>query len=328
MKINAMTQQGFLVTICLVAFIQSALASTGDESAQYRTCVRFCKGSETASDKVPEVTPCTWQTYLWDCEADCRYRCMWSIEQRKRKTPGRAGKIEKYHGKWPFVRLGPIQEPASVLLSILNLLANGFCLKRLVGTGKGRTAHRFKYVLWIIHFLLAMNAWVWSSVFHTRDVTVTERLDYFSAGALLVFDMYLSCCRVLSLSSLYSRSMFLIILVAGYVRHVYFMHYVTFDYGYHVGLCVLAGAVQSIAWIFWLTCTKEGRNHPGRKLLGIFVAAVNAAVLFEVLDFPPFFDVVDAHALWHLTTIPLTFVFYAFVARDVETGVFVDNKVR
>ena len=35
-----------------------------------------------------------------------------------------------------------------------------------------------------------------TQVFHSRDLRATERLDYFSAGAVMVYDVYLSCLRV------------------------------------------------------------------------------------------------------------------------------------
>ena len=321
-----MSLQGFLLLIFCVFLVRPVLSSSGDESIRFRTCVSTCQGA--SSDEPVMVAPCVQQSYVWDCQADCRYRCMWSIEKMKRDS-GKKMLVEKYFGKWPFVKIGPIQEPASVLMSVVNMLANAYCLKKLLGIfrGKGHAIYQFKNTLWMIHFVLAIHAWIWSSVFHSRDVLATERLDYFSAGALMVFDMYLSCCRVLSLSSVSLRILFAVVLIVGYARHIYFMHFVKFDYGYHVGMCVAAGVIQSVAWILWLLCKHEGREHPGKKYLGLFVVAVNAAVLLEVLDFPPLLDTLDAHALWHLATIPLTFLFYEFVARDVQKNV-VQGKVK
>ena len=34
------------------------------------------------------------------------------------------------------------------------------------------------------------------------------------------------------------------------------------------------------------------------------------AVPLELLDFPPFWDLLDAHALWHLCTVPVQFIIY------------------
>lgn len=45
--------------------------------------------------------------------------------------------------------------------------------------------------------------------------------------------------------------------------------------------------------------------------------AMNAAVSLEILDFAPIWGLVDAHALWHAATVPLTGVWYAFIVADV-----------
>ena len=145
---------------------------------------------------------------------------------------------------------------------------------------------------------------------------MTERLDYFSAGAVMVFDVYLSCSRVFRVSNMLVRLVSILMLAFAYGRHMYYMHYFKFDYGYHVGLCVAAGLAQSLLWIGWLLLSEEGRSHPGKRSLWTFVVVVNAAVLLEILDFPPVWDVVDAHALWHLATVPLTYVLWGFVCKD------------
>jgi hypothetical protein len=48
-----------------------------------------------------------------------------------------------------------------------------------------------------------------------------------------------------------------------------------------------------------------------------FVALVASASLLEVLDFPPIFGLVDAHALWHTATALLTGIWYSFIVDDV-----------
>lgn len=146
---------------------------------------------------------------------------------------------------------------------------------------------------------------------------VTERLDYFSAGAVMVFDVYLSCLRVFGLSSRLTTLGLLALLAFGYFRHMFYMHFVKFDYGYHVGLCVAAGILQSLLWVSWTIFSTEGRSHPRRWSLWAFVIGVNAAVLLEILDFPPIWHVIDAHALWHLCTVPLTYVLWDFVSIDI-----------
>lgn len=40
------------------------------------------------------------------------------------------------------------------------------------------------------------------------------------------------------------------------------------------------------------------------------VLLLQAGALLELLDFPPLFWVLDAHALWHISTVPLNILFY------------------
>lgn len=41
-------------------------------------------------------------------------------------------------------------------------------------------------------------------------------------------------------------------------------------------------------------------------------------MILETYDFPPYKGYVDAHALWHATTIPLTFLWWSFIRDDAE----------
>eukprot|EP00890_Picochlorum_soloecismus_P006626 jgi/Picsp_1/789/NSC_04278-R1_per1-like family protein len=349
-----------LVVACLSQVVPKALASRGDEWVVFRRCVQQCTQIQNGSAalpnqwingvEIPQSRLCSEDRdngakfdtlgYLgslanssspllrllnWDCESDCQYECMWTLEGYHRE---KGGKPLKYFGKWPFSRILGVQEPASVVLSVMNLVANVQCasiILRMCGS-KGcvdwnGAREALSANLWIIHFILACNSWFWSAVFHTRDTRVTERFDYFSAGAVIGYDLFLSLCRVVpGLKGIKSRYMLGTVLSLFYLRHAYFMHYVKFDYGYHVGLCIAAGLVQSIIWLVWTFSSSEGRSHPGRKYLVSFIVSVNIAVLLEILDFPPLLGIVDAHALWHLATIPLIYVWCGFVMHDISKG--------
>lgn len=47
----------------------------------------------------------------------------------------------------------------------------------------------------MIYIAFHINAWVWSSVFHARDTSVTEKLDYFSADACVLAGAYVTATR-------------------------------------------------------------------------------------------------------------------------------------
>lgn len=48
----------------------------------------------------------------------------------------------------------------------------------------------------------------------------------------------------------------------------------------------------------------------------IFVLFMTSAMTFELLDFSPWFRVIDAHALWHLSTAPIAAIWYEFLIQD------------
>ena len=107
---------------------------------------------------------------------------MWETVDEMEK---RHGLVPQFHGKWPFHRvLGlqvctvysvqyvqlSLQEPASVLFSVLNLLSNLGMLIWFMGTVPSNCS---MYRCWLFYSFTAINAWVWSTVFHARYVQCT-----------------------------------------------------------------------------------------------------------------------------------------------------------
>lgn len=54
-------------------------------------------------------------------------------------------------------------------------------------------------------------------------------------------------------------------------------------------VCVAAGVLTAVCWAAWAFTAARVQAHPGRFYMLSFLLAVNAAVLLEVLDFPPLF---------------------------------------
>jgi hypothetical protein len=53
----------------------------------------------------------------------------------------------------------------------------------------------------------------------------------------------------------------------------------------------------------------------------IFVILTMVAMSLELLDFPPWRRILDAHALWHFSTIALIPFWYSFLIQDaVDDG--------
>lgn len=343
-----------LLLLFLLNPIPLSLASSGDQGLPFRQCMHHCTftgctdiqqddqgtiihksncsslcGGNT-STTIKYTTPIALQYWKWDCTSDCSYLCMWKLEAAKTTT----GEVEKYYGKWPFVRYMGMQEPASVIFSILNLAVHTYALiklsKRLI---KSKTSSSLKAksssssssssspsqfaALWLLHITVTINAWLWSAVFHGRDTRLTERLDYFSAGAHIALSLFISIVRLTDLTQPLLQAAVACPIFLYYLQHCHRMLTVLFDYGRHVKLCIIAGGVQSVAWLVWSIFTPRGKVHPRRKELLWFVVLVNVAMLFEVLDFPPLWYIYDAHALWHAATVPLGVVWYRFVEADM-----------
>ena len=234
------------------------------------------------------------------------------------------GRKCKYFGKWPFQRVWGFQELLSVVFSLANLAAHAHNLHRLYKAKHTSQCFTSKaarsdpaWSLWTTYALGSINAWWWSAVFHSRDTYFTERLDYLSADVSIVIGLYVSVSRVFGFKSVFSKVVCTLVLSAGIAAHFWYMLFVKFDYGFNVKLCILVGIVQQVMWCAWALVVR----HPSKHQLIVFVVLINAALSLEVLDFPPIAGLLDAHALWHLCTVPLIYMWYGFVFADIEWSV-------
>lgn len=50
----------------------------------------------------------------------------------------------------------------------------------------------------------------------------------------------------------------------------------------------------------------------------VVVVLLQGLSLLELLDFPPLFWVLDAHAIWHISTIPVHTLFFRSVLRPAS----------
>jgi hypothetical protein len=185
------------------------------------------------------------------------------------------------------------------------------CSSSYSGAGGG---HVYPYYwLWLVYSMVTANAWLWSSVFHCRDTKLTERFDYFSADLTVTVGLGVSLVRVLALQTPPQLLALALLLGSGLLQHAYYMAFIRFDYGYNMKLCIATGLATALAWLVWVSKVR----HPGRRTLYQFMVLVHVAMLLEVLDFPPLLWLLDAHALWHAATVPLTYLWYQFVFADV-----------
>ncbi|KAL7107200.1 hypothetical protein ACP275_06G038900 [Erythranthe tilingii] len=324
-----------LFLVALSCFAGSLKASPGDADPVYRGCVEECEKTGCVGEKCfqhctfsSDGNPIDGPWYLqeplyiqwkqWDCLSDCRYHCMLSREEEKHKL---GYQPVKYHGKWPFKRIYGIQEPVSVALSALNLAVqfhgwvSFFILVHYKLPFRPNKKTYYEYTgLWNIYAVFAMNAWFWSAVFHSRDVDLTEKLDYSSAVALLGYSLILAIIRAFNVGLEAARVMVAAPLIAFVTTHILYLNFYQLDYGLNIKVCVAMGIIQMVIWAVWAGMTR----HPARWKLWVVVLGGGLAMLLEIYDFPPYKELVDAHALWHATTIPLTYLWWSFVRDDCE----------
>ncbi|KOS16471.1 hypothetical protein Malapachy_3583 [Malassezia pachydermatis] len=292
-------------------------------------------------------------------EADMRRAVELDVSHQLSLLPVIDKETVQFFGKWPHLRVLGMQEPMSVVFSLMNLAVQ---------------VHAIQYVfrdllpstfplrsVYLTHAKIASVAWCASSVFHTRDLWWTERFDYFSAAAVLVSGFFLAMCRILSIrpgTPLYYRIRAGCIL--AWVLHVlYLLSRWRLDYSYNMAACLVLGVMHNVFWLLYahmpnlclrlraslgsmdsvnasiplaptkgssserpspamLTPQPMKLSNPQRRRLELLILAMFAAPALELFDFPPLFRLLDAHALWHLVTVPLTMLWYHWLADDAR----------
>ncbi|XP_072343797.1 post-GPI attachment to proteins factor 3 isoform X1 [Scyliorhinus torazame] len=297
--------------LCAASGLPAARSSQGDREPHYRNCVRLCERQNCTGPALRafgKIQPLHMLATGWRCADDCKYNCMWATVGLYIKE---GHKVPQFHGKWPFYRFLFFQEPASAAASMLNGLANYVMLNRY------RAAVPFQspmYRTCISFAMVTLNAWVWSTVFHTRDTLLTEKMDYFCASSVMLYSIYLCCVRTLGLTRPWTASLFGALLIVLFGCHVWYLTYVHFDYGYNMAANILIGLINVLWWLCW--CLWNRARLPYVWKCMIVVGLLHGLALLELLDFPPWLWVFDAHAVWHFSTIPVPFLFYSFLIDD------------
>lgn len=220
--------------------------------------------------------------------------------------------VVQFHGKWPFYRFMGAQEPFSVLFSLFNFLAHRNGMRRVRESVPARYRLRPYYLTWG-YFGLA--TWTFSMIFHTRDFNFTEKMDYFAAGASVLYGLFLAPIRIFRLdqenplkqSILRAWTVLCLLL---YTAHVVYLSLWRWDYTYNMAANVAVGLVQNILWTGFSIVRYRKLQKPWTAWPGLIVAWVILAMSLELFDFPPWRGMIDAHSLWHLGTVVPTIWWY------------------
>ncbi|EUC59752.1 Mn2+ homeostasis protein (Per1) [Rhizoctonia solani AG-3 Rhs1AP] len=322
----------------ILPLIAAINASSGDRSPPFQQCLsncvaRTCTGPNGASQN--SDLPLALRLTRWTCADDCKYQCMHILTDIALKEQSGAQssshlstRIHQYYGKWPFWRFAGMQEPASVLFSVLNLVTHAAGMKKILKEVPKHFHMRSLYLIWSG---LAVNAWVWSSVFHTRDTPVTEMLDYFSAGLVILYSLFFTVVRLFHLRPLTPNSpsgptykLWAILCGLMYLGHISYLTLLPrFDYTYNMAANLVIGLIHNALWLLYpwgsirLFPGKDKHYRPNFSLQpALFVLLTTLATSLELFDFPPWCRTIDAHALWHLATVPIVPIWYRFLVKD------------
>ncbi|PLB36580.1 PGAP3/PER1 family protein [Aspergillus candidus] len=311
--------------VLFAGLIGKSSASLGDHLPDFRECVEICK-TENCNDG-ESIIPFHLRLMLWTCPAECDYTCQHIVTDRRvARDPPMITPVVQFHGKWPFRRILGMQEPFSVLFSILNFLAHWYGMGRIREIIPAWHSLRKYYIAF---GYCGLACWTFSTIFHTRDFAVTEKLDYFGAGANVMYGLYLAVIRILRLDQEEPahkptlRRLLTASCILLYTMHVCYLSFWSWDYTYNMIANIVIGMISNVLWVGFSVSRyqKQGNNKPWTLWPALIVAWIMLAMSLELLDFAPWHELIDAHSLWHLGTVIPTLWWYLYLVKDVQDDV-------
>ncbi|KAL4222020.1 Post-GPI attachment to proteins factor 3 [Mactra antiquata] len=298
-----------LAVLLIGCNITMVTASVGDRSYIYQKCLHNCNNvncTEENLKKFVQSQPISHSLLQWSCLDECKYVCMWKTVDAFQKD---GMPIPQFHGKWPFVRLYGIQEPASMIFSIFNGLSHLsiFYYRKMV------PSYTPMYYIWHGASVISMHAWFWSTIFHSKDTDFTEKMDYFCAFSMVIATVFTLACRVLGTVKWYRPAIVGVCCFLFYIQHICYLTFTKFDYGYNMKVNIGVAIIGMLGWISW--CITKRRYKYVYKAI-ISVLGVQLLLLLELGDFPPIWWTFDAHALWHAGSWPFALLWYSFMVDD------------
>jgi len=198
-----------------------------------------------------------------------------------------------------------MQEPFSVIFSLLNYIAHDRGVRQLREKLPASYPLRKYYLMF---GYCGLVTWICSMIFHARDFPITEKLDYFAAGGSVLYGLYYTPIRIFRLDRKdpMKQSVLRIwtaVCILLYTLHVLYLTFWSWNYTYNMAANVAVGAVHNLLWgaFSYVHYRRVGRIWA--MWPGLIVAWIITAMSLEVLDFPPWGGMLDAHSLWHLGTV-------------------------
>lgn len=349
-------------TLILVMHLLFAVGSAQQTKLEFHSAcsLRCFQTEQCAVNSYRSETTILERLAGWNCYEDCKYQCMWKTENefivRARqawtlshlnptdkaladelvRAVARAKPV-KYDGKYPFKRRWGIQEPMSVLGSLMNLLAHVSGFVRYQSTRRLMMPQVSKAISssWFLHrsicayFWISVVTWICSSVFHVHEVTWTRSLDYGMAMANLLVMLNVALVQAFHVVNQSVQTAILMTLALLWVAHSSYMNLISFDFGWNMKLGVIVGAVAFVLMITWSlahlirpVCKRiwpsrvNSRSHYWILLLAMILSIL--VTVAHAADFAPVTILeIDAHAFWHLSTAFPSYLIYLFWSAEL-----------
>jgi hypothetical protein len=247
--------------------------SSGDRDPLYRQCIR---------------------------QTNDGYRCMMDISH-DRLSQGLP--MLQYYGHWPYLRIFGVQEPAACLFSLANIVPH---LARLWGASSRRSSNSALSLFPVVHIV----AWLASATYHYVKTDMTTRIDYAAAFVLISFSVWVALLHLLPLHWWLLRRLAAISMTVLSIIYVFNMLSGSISHGQHMNVCVPLTVLHSILWYSW--CAKVAKSRDSVTLCVVCNVWLALSATFEIFDFPPIIYILDAHAVWHMLTVPLSVIWYLF----------------
>lgn len=295
--------------LILLGLVCGISCSVGDREFFYQQCRAQCIATSCQNDDFRAPPSIDLVLLRWSCSDNCSYTCMHSARE-KRESKGMP--MVQYHGKWPFRRVFGIQEFFSALFSFVNILPHMYFF--IVSLGYSLPLH---LQLMRFHSFMGVLAFFFSTIFHSRDVPLTEMLDYSGAFIYAVSLLAAMLACVLELFNALKLQRFANVALLVFAScHLYYLFWIKFDYGWNMKVVITMTALVSI-----LSCVyayKKSFQNGSWKVPFSSLMSLPLGLFFEVFDFPPFLLYLDAHACWHACTPPLFYLFYTYFLDEMK----------
>lgn len=282
---------------------------------------------------------------FWDCLSECDYTCQQIITEDRVR---RGEEILQFHGKWPFRKVWGVQEFFASAFSVGNFVSQyrGYRLirRRLAATRpqqRGASSpsidkyyERMLLQSYLAVSVMGMLAWLSSTVFHFRDLLVTEKLDYFFAGGTVLTGFHAILSRVVyrklqlqprqrpQCSKRTALQLVRYATLAIFACHLLRL-YLDWSYTYNMRFNICFGVLQYVILVYVaLDNRREAKSKSEtRRLVYQPIALVVFTALAMSLELFDFFSAalqIDAHATWHLLTIVPGYYLFDFFLYDLD----------